>query len=319
VGAAVEQAFQILPLPGVAQDVSLVEPDERRRGAYSEPRRQANEHLEVDTRVVVRLQPSVQRPVRRQELAGEGIRLLLERLVAPSLDFFHAVDDGRVTETVVPELVGEGEPLPLDGLRAVEEDEWLRATHQVRARDAIAETEDGHGYLLGLFGNAKEIVDGLLEAEPELLAGDARRGDRLANVLARHDLRSSRGFEREEVVDERLEGDERLGRLALTALVSKERNRVDLSAEKPIGRDAEELRDRDELAHGQSALPRLNPAQRRRVDADCVGKPALRHAALAAESFDPLTDLLLREVLGRFVESRSCHCDNHIVTTMIKV
>ena len=61
-------------------------------------------------------------------------------------------------------------------------------------------------------------------------------------------------FEREEVVDDRLEGGERLGGFVVSALVAEERCRLDVTAEERVCRHAEERRDRDELTDQARAL-----------------------------------------------------------------
>ena len=66
--------------------------------------------------------------------------LHLERVV-PVPERLRAVDHGRVGEAVMAELVGEREALALRRLSPVDEQQRASRTHDVRARNSVAEVE----------------------------------------------------------------------------------------------------------------------------------------------------------------------------------
>src|SRR3954453_4509364 len=111
-----------------------------------------------------------------------------------------------MVDPVVTELVGECEPLAGDPLAAVEENERLLASNEVRAGDALREGENRYRYASGLLDHLQQIVDGLIEAEAQLEARRPGGGDRLTHVRGgRHDSAPERSLEREKVVHDRRE------------------------------------------------------------------------------------------------------------------
>ena len=229
-----------------------------------------------------------------EELACERERLLLQGILRPPLDVLDAVDHGAVMDAVMAELVGERQPLTGDPLAAVEEDERLVASDEVRAGNALWEREDRDRDASSLLDDLEQVVDRLIEPQAQLEARRSGGCDRLANVRrGRHGSAPERSLEREEVVHDRRELGDRRIRLVDPAVVAEQGRRVDLVAKQRVGLDAEELRRRDEFTDGQPSLAGLDAAQRRGVEPERSGEPPLRDAALGAQLGDPPADLLL--------------------------
>jgi hypothetical protein len=96
VRASIYQALEILALSISPQDFHLAQPDERCGHAYSKPGCDPNKDSEVNFRVALSIHPRAQGLVRRQELAGECVRLLLKGLVATSVHLCNSINDRRV-------------------------------------------------------------------------------------------------------------------------------------------------------------------------------------------------------------------------------
>ena len=80
------------------------------------------------------------------------------------------------------ELVRERQPLTRDPFAAVEENERLIATDEVRARNALWEREDRDRDIGSLLDNREQVVDRLIETQTQLEARRSGGCDRLANV-----------------------------------------------------------------------------------------------------------------------------------------
>ena len=269
-------------------------------GRRADPERdaEAGKDSDVDERIAACLQPAAKRLLGSEELACERKRLLLQRILRPALDVLDAIHDRAVVDAVMAELVRERQPLTRDPLAAVEENERLIATDEVRARNALWQREDRDRDIGSLLDDREQVVDRLIETQAQLEARRAGGCDRLANVRRdRHDSAPERSLEGEEVVHDRRELGDRRVRLLDPAVVAEQRRRIEPrhAAERPPRRPRTR-RPSTSSSHGQPPLTRLDAAQRRWVEPEGGGEPPLRDAALGSQLGDPPADLLLREV-----------------------
>jgi hypothetical protein len=122
----------------------------------------------------IRLAPSCDRSLRNQELRGKGVRLHLDRVVLKASDSRDTIDHRRMAETVVRKLMGKREPLPGDGLSAIDKDQRAVLPRGVRAGDPCHELKD-HDIR----------ASPLLDERDEVRGGPSRRKSESCPRLAR--------------------------------------------------------------------------------------------------------------------------------------